>query len=286
MRRKTFDILLAVAGLFLAVTLVAAGGLLTWAHTFIGNEVHTQLAAQQIYFPAANSKAVAAPEFAAMRPYGGQQLTTGAQAEVYADHFIANHLKAIGGGKTYAQLSAEAIAQPNNAKLAAQVNTVFKGETLRGLLLNAYAFGTMGTIAGIAAIAAFIAAAVMLILGGLGLMHARRTSPDTDILNGRAARAPDPGTTPAPGHPQQRQRPRRHTRRLIWPTRLTTAELPAKHRDAGRGPARITMQSHVKRGTRVRRSALTAWPRRRSSSACPASDRMRGALRTRRPAGT
>ena len=112
-----------------------------------------------------------------MRQYGGQQLTTGAQAEVYADHYIANHLQAIGGGKTYAQLSAEAIAQPNNAKLAAQVDTVFKGETLRGLLLNAYAFGTMGTIAGIAAIAAFIAAAVMLVLGGLGLMHARRTSP-------------------------------------------------------------------------------------------------------------
>jgi hypothetical protein len=196
MRRRTFDILLATAGLFLAITLVAAGGLLTWAHTFIGNEVHTQLAAQQIYFPAANSPAVAAPEFAAMRPYGGQQLTTGAQAEVYADHFIANHLKAIGGGKTYSQLSAEAIAQPNNTALAAQVNTVFKGETLRGLLLNAYAFGTMGTIAGIAAIAAFIAAAVMLILGGLGLVHARRTSPDTNILNGRTAQTPDPGTAP------------------------------------------------------------------------------------------
>jgi hypothetical protein len=189
---------MAIAGLFLALTLLVSGGLLTWAHNFIGNEVHTQLAAQQIYFPAANSKAVAAPEFAAMRQYGGQQLTTGAQAEVYADHFIANHLKAIGGGKTYAQLSAEAIAQPGNAKLAAQVNTVFKGETLRGLLLNAYAFGTMGTIAGIAAIAAFIAAAVMLVLSGLGLMHARRTSPDTDILDSHAARTPDPGTTPVP----------------------------------------------------------------------------------------
>jgi hypothetical protein len=198
MRRRTFDILLAVAGLFLAVTLVAAGGLATWAHTFIGNEVSTQLSAQQIFFPAANSPAVAAPEFAAMRPYGGQQLTTGAQAEVYADHFIANHLKAIGGGKTYAQLSAEAIAQPTNAKLAAQVDTVFKGETLRGLLLNAYAFGTVGTIAGIAAIAAFIAAAVMLVLGGLGLRHARRTSPDTDILDSHAARTPDPATVPVP----------------------------------------------------------------------------------------
>jgi hypothetical protein len=187
MRRITFDILMATAGLFLAVTLIASGALLLWAHSFIGSEVHTQLAAQQIFFPAANSKAVAAPEFAAMRQYGGQQLTTGAQAEVYADHFIANHLKEAGGGKTYAQLSAEAIAQPKNTALAAQVATVFKGETLRGLLLNAYAFGTMGMIAGIAAIAAFIAAAVMLILSGLGLVHARRTSPAAEILSGPPA---------------------------------------------------------------------------------------------------
>jgi hypothetical protein len=189
MKRRTFDILMATAGLFLAVTLIAAGGLLTWAHTFIGNEVHTQLAAQQIYFPANNSPAIKAPEFAAMHQYAGQQLTTGAQAEVYADHFIANHLKAIGGGKTYAQLSAEAIAQPKNAALAAQVNTVFKGETLRGLLLNAYAFGTMGTIAGIAAIAAYIAGVVV---------HARRTPYATDILTSHPAHTPDPGTAPVP----------------------------------------------------------------------------------------
>jgi hypothetical protein len=161
MKRRTFDILVAVTGLFLAIMLIVSGALLTWAHDFIGNEVHTQLSAQQIFFPPASSKAVAAPQFAAMRQYGGQQLTTGAQAEVYAD--------------------------PNNTALAVQVNTVFKGETLRGLLLNAYAFGTMGMIAGIAAIAAFIAAAVMLVLGALGLMHARRTSPGTDILTGHPA---------------------------------------------------------------------------------------------------
>ena len=205
MKRRTFDILIATAGLFLAVTLIVAGGLLTWAHSFIGNEVHTQLAAQQIYFPANNSPAIKAPEFAAMHQYAGQQLTTGAQAEVYADHFIANHLKAIGGGKTYAQLSAESIAQPKNAVLAAQVNTVFKGETLRGLLLNAYAFGTMGAIAGIAAIAAFIAAAVMLVLGGLGLMHARRTSPATEILAGQSASGHS-DTAPHNGHPAGQQR--------------------------------------------------------------------------------
>ena len=199
MRRRTFDVLMATAGLFLAVVLIVSGVMLTWAHNFIDNEVHTQLAAQQIYFPANNSPAIKAPEFAAMHQYAGQQLTTGAQAEVYADHFIANHLKAIGGGKTYAQLSAEAQLQPKNAVLAAQVATVFKGETLRGLLLNAYAFGTMGMIAGIAAIAAFIAGAVMLVLSGLGLMHARRTSPAVDILSGHPAngQTPVPASSPA-----------------------------------------------------------------------------------------
>jgi hypothetical protein len=182
MKRRTFDILVATGGLFLAVTLIVSGALLTWAHDFVGHEVHTQLAAQQIFFPPAGSPAIAAPEFAAMHQYAGQQLTTGAQAEVYADHFIANHLKEAGGGKTYAQLSAQSLAQPKNAGLAAQVQTVFRGETLRGLLLNAYAFGKIATIMGIAEIAAFAGAALMLILSGLGFAHERRTAPQAEIF--------------------------------------------------------------------------------------------------------
>src|ERR1017187_6533016 len=141
MRRKTFDVLTSAVGLALAVIMLVAGGLLLWGHNFINNEVHNQLAAQKIVFPANNSPAIKAPEFAAMHQYAGQLMTTGAQAEVYSDHFIANHLKAIGGGKTYAQLSTQSLAQPKNTALAAQVQTVFRGETLRGLLLNAYAFG-------------------------------------------------------------------------------------------------------------------------------------------------
>jgi hypothetical protein len=207
MRRRTFDLLAAATGLFLALTLIVSGALLLWAHNFITNEVHTQLAAQQIFFPPAGSPAIKAPEFAAMHQYAGQQLTTGAQAEVYADHFIANHLKIIGGGKTYAQLSAQAIADPANTKLAGTVETVFKGETLRGLLLNAYAFGTMGAIAGLAAIAAFIAAAFMLLLGGLGLLHARRVSPATDILTRHPARTTGlPATKPADQPASQQSR--------------------------------------------------------------------------------
>ncbi len=60
MKRRTFDILIATAGLFLAITLIVSGVMLTWAHNFIGNEVHTQLAAQQIYFPPAGSPAIKA----------------------------------------------------------------------------------------------------------------------------------------------------------------------------------------------------------------------------------
>ena len=194
MKRKTFDVIVSWVGLFLAAVLVVAGSLLTWAHNFVDNEVHTQLAAQKIYFPPKGSPAIADPEFAAMQQYAGQQLTTGAQAETYADHFIANHLKEIGGGKTYAQLSAESLAKPNDPKLAGTVAAMFKGETLRGLLLNAYAFGTMATIAGIAALAAFIAAGVMLILGGLGLWHSRRVQPSTELFHNHPETIP---ATPA-----------------------------------------------------------------------------------------
>src|SRR5580698_688401 len=139
MRRKTFDALMAAAGLALAVVLLMAGGLLTWGHSFVNNQVHSQLAAEKIFFPAKGSPALASPLIKPyLTPYAGQQMVNGQQAEVWANHFIAVHLLAIGGGQTYAQLSAKSQAEPTNAALTAQVNTVFKGETLRGLLLNAY----------------------------------------------------------------------------------------------------------------------------------------------------
>jgi hypothetical protein len=168
----------------LAALLLVAGSLLTWAHNFVGNEVHDQLSSQKIYFPTTADPELKQPEFAAVRQYAGQQLTTGAQAEVYADHFIANHLKAIGGGQTYAQLSAQAQKSPNDTALAGKVATMFKGETLRGLLLNAYAFGTMGTIAGIAAIVAFGGAGILLVLSALGLWHSHRVREDKKVFDG------------------------------------------------------------------------------------------------------
>ena len=189
MRRRAFDALAVTAGLLIAGLLLVAGGLLTWGHNFVTNEVRTQLAAQKIVFPPANSPAVKGAEFAPMRQYGGQLMTTGAQAQVYADHFIALHLAEIGGGQTYAQLSAKALANPKDAALAAQVQTMFRGETLRGLLLNAYAFGTIAQIMLYAAIAAFAGAGLLILLALFGFIHLRRTAPEAEIFPPAATRA-------------------------------------------------------------------------------------------------
>lgn len=175
MDRSTLDKLISTTGLIVVVVLLAASGGLFFAHSFIHGQVREQLAAQKIMFPAADSESLAAlPEAdkKAITPYAGQQLTTGAQAKAFANHYINAHLKSIGGGKTYAELSTESRANPSDAALKAKVDTVFKGETLRGMLLNAYAFDTMATVANLAAYGALVAGFVLLLLAALGFHHA------------------------------------------------------------------------------------------------------------------
>jgi hypothetical protein len=122
----------------------------------------------------------------------GQQLVDGAQAKAYADHYIAVHVSETAGGLTYAQLSTKARANPTDTKLAGQVQTVFRGETLRGLLLNAYAFWKLGQIALFAAVTAFVGAGVLLLLTVLGFLHLRRVGPDAELLPALGARTPAP----------------------------------------------------------------------------------------------
>jgi hypothetical protein len=168
MRRNSH--LTAIAGFVLAAILLGAGGLLLWGSTYTHNMVHNQLAAQQIYFPpkAAFAHAKAGTEITpsmipSVSQYAGQQLVTGQQAQSYADNFIAVHIANMTGGKTYAQLSAAALAQPNNTKLAGEVATVFKGETLRAILLNAYGWWKVSQIT-------YIASLIVFGLGGLTLL--------------------------------------------------------------------------------------------------------------------
>jgi|SRR5437588_503725 len=143
-----------------------AAGILFWGGNFSRDTIRDQLTAQQIVFPPATSHAITAlpaADATAMKVYAGQPLTNGDQAKTYANSFIGVHLTEVAGGKTYAQVSAASLADPTNTKLAGQVNTLFKGETLRGLLLNAYGWWTVGTVAIYAGIGMAVAAFAVLI---------------------------------------------------------------------------------------------------------------------------
>jgi len=177
-QRKLIDKVIISFGVVATVVIVGMGGLAWWTHSFISTTVTTELSAQKIYFPPLGSPALASPEIGPyLNQYAGKQLLTGPEAKAYANHFIAVHLTEVAGGKTYAQVSAASLADPTNPTLKAQAQTLFQGETLRGLLLgDAYAFATVGQIAQIAAIVLFIGGGVMLLLVLLGCAHLARST--------------------------------------------------------------------------------------------------------------
>jgi len=189
MSRKVFDKLTSAGGVVAVVVLLVAGGLLTWGHSFVNSNVHDQLAQQKISFPsiAAFAHAKAGTEITpsmipSVSQFAGQQLLTGPQAEAYANHFIAVHLSEMPYGGVYSKVSAAAIAAPTNAKLAALKQTSFQGTTLRGLLLEAYAFSEIGAVMLVGAIASFIMVAIMAALVGLDVWHAARVSGEERLL--------------------------------------------------------------------------------------------------------
>ncbi|MFL5863773.1 MAG: hypothetical protein ACJ780_23875 [Solirubrobacteraceae bacterium] len=190
MSRKVFDKLASAAGIVAVVVFLIAGGLLTWGHHFVNSNVHSQLAQQQVHFPpqAAFAHPKAGTEITpsmipSVSQYAGQELLTGAQAKAYADHFIAVHLSEMPYGGVYAKISGAALANPKNTQLQALAQTSFRGTTLRGLLLEAYAFSKIGQIMLWGAIASFAAALMMGLLVGLGFAHARRTEPEARMFS-------------------------------------------------------------------------------------------------------
>ena len=197
MRRKTFDTLLTFGGVVLTIVLVVAGSLLLWGHNFAQSNVHDQLAQQQITFPTAtqlahpDGKEITASMQKTLGQYAGQQLTTGPQARAYANDYIGQHLYGMPYHGVYSQVSAAAMAQPNNTQLQALKTTTFQGTTLRGLLLEAYAFSEFGQIALVAAWASFALAIVMAVLSGFGFWHLRRVSPREEVL-ARTLHLPEP----------------------------------------------------------------------------------------------
>lgn len=143
-----------------AVGLMVVGALALVGGTYDKQVVRDQLTPQKISFPAAGSKEL----LPGVKQYAGQQLVNGGQAKAYANDFINVHLSKIAGGKTYAEVSGAALADPKNAKLAGQKAALFQGETLRGLLLNAWGWSVVGTIATLAGFILLILGAILLLL--------------------------------------------------------------------------------------------------------------------------
>jgi len=165
---------LVIIGSVLFCVLAVGGGLLLWGANFADNYVHTQLSEQKIVFPPKGSPALDPKTFPGLQQYAGQTVDNGPKAKAYADQFIKVHLKEVANGQTYSQVSAASRANPGDKKLASQVDTLFRGETLRGLLLNVWGWATMGAIAyavGIGSIASAIAVFFALVLGFI--MHLR-----------------------------------------------------------------------------------------------------------------
>jgi hypothetical protein len=192
--RRRIDAVLVGLGVVATAVLAVAGGLLTWGNHFAGDYVHDELTEQNVYFPSAEK--LTSEGRTDLLSHAGDQVSTGSEAQAYAS-YINGHLAGIADGATYADLgapesAAKAAVQTakdsgaSSADVAAlqakadgitnQRNTLFKGETLRGLLLSAYAWSTVGRIAGIAAVLAFVAAGMMLVLVVMGLVHHRRAA--------------------------------------------------------------------------------------------------------------
>jgi hypothetical protein len=190
-RRGSVDRFLIAIGVVVALAFAVAGGLLLWGSNFADDYVHRELSSQNITFPSADELREEGRDD--LVEHAGEQVTTGAQAEAYAS-YIQGHLEGIAGGATYSEIDdrgarqAVADAQESGApadevaelqatatQLTQQRDTLFKGETPRGLLLTSYAWSTVGRIAGYAAWAAFAAALAMVVLCVMGAVHLRRS---------------------------------------------------------------------------------------------------------------
>jgi hypothetical protein len=188
--RRRIDKVLIGFGVIAATVFAVAGGLLTWGANFADDYVHDELASQRVFFP--DEASLREEGRGDLVRYADQQVTTGTEAQAYAG-YIAGHMEGIADGKMYAEIddrgAAQAVVDAREAgaseariadlqakadELKAQRDSLFRGETLRGLLLSSYAWSTIGRIAAIAAWVAFAGAAVMAALVAAGLVHLRR----------------------------------------------------------------------------------------------------------------
>jgi hypothetical protein len=217
MKRRTLDLLFSAGGIGLAALLLVLGLVMTSNANFSKNYVKSQLSQQNITFKTADALTPEEQQSPCLMEFAGQPLTTGKQAECYANDFIGLHVKSIAGGKTFADLAAPQAAlkvQVANAQatndpalpelqsqldtITAQRNSLFQGETLRGLLLTSFGFSVFGVKGGQVATVAYIVAALLTLLSLAGLFHALRTSKDEAFAPVAQAERPITGMRPVP----------------------------------------------------------------------------------------
>ena len=191
MKRRTLDILFSIGGVGLAALLLVIGVVMTSNANFSKDYVTKQLRQEKITFKTADTLTDEEKQAPCLVQYAGQALTTGKQAECYANSFIGLHVSTTGKGRTYAQIGDDqtalraqiATAQKNNdpnvADLQKQLTdltntreTVFKGETLRGVLLTSYGFSELGNKASQAATVIYLGVILLALLSVAGFVHA------------------------------------------------------------------------------------------------------------------
>jgi hypothetical protein len=201
MKRRTLDMIFSAGGVAVAILLVALGFVFKTNADFADGYVHDQLADQLINFTPADNLSDEEKAVPCLVEYAGTALDSGKKAECYANDYIGLHLKGIGGGETYASIgaiqakakaewTAAADSGAANAgdlkgtydKVTGQRETMFKGETLRGLLLTSYGFSIFGEKAALAGMLSFLGALVMLLASIAGFVHAFSTPKDKVVL--------------------------------------------------------------------------------------------------------
>ncbi len=215
MTRRTLDILLSTGGLIACLLLLVLAAVLQTQAGFAQDTVRQQLSEQKITFTAAdkltNQEKTWKPGSRCLVENGGKLLESGAQAECYADYYIALHLDEAATtagypGATYASIGAtqtdlrskladaRSRNDPQAASLQQQLDgvnalrtTQFQGETLRGLLLTSYGFSIFGQRAQLAALICFAIAALAALLALAGYIHAFRTPREQMVLGASEA---------------------------------------------------------------------------------------------------
>ena len=177
MDRSSWDRIVSGAGAVVAVVLIVLGAMAIYGGNFARDNVQDRLAPQNIEFPPAD--AMSPEERAEVGEFAGQKVDTGAEAEAFS-RYIGGHLEFVNEGATYSETSSAARQEGLDPKVAAELqgkaDTLFKGETLRSILLNAYGWWTVATIALWAGAAMVVAGVALGILAILGFRHARKAS--------------------------------------------------------------------------------------------------------------